>query len=975
MTKIIALICGGNYKLLLVLTIAMFCGQMTKAQIDIINTTLVTTGCNGTIDVIAQGTAGPFSIYVNGNENPVVENLNGTFTIENLCIGDYTIVVENPYMCETTLETEVMECPDVTMGFNFTTHESSCGAEDGILFFLNGIGGVGGTPPYTFEWSNESTDLSQFNLASGDYTVTVTDINGCTGTRMYTINPGPLPVGILSTNSMLSNGTDCDGSLEVTIDNTFFAPYTISLNLNGNEINTTNLSSGSFTFENLCAGMYSIEILNDAGCRRILAAEVINCNIDLNATTSNAGCDGNSGTINLNPTGGTSPYTYIWADDIITQNRTELTVGQYCVTVTDINNCTIDDCFFIRGQLSFPINLVNKTNDSYCGSKFSTCNGSIDISVPLMGGPYTFNWSGDNNFSSSSEDINNLCKGNYFVTVTEAGGCESTANFNLCCCEVEIEPGQGGDPALACYINAAGLPFTPPISFSGQPIPISETGQSDGSIDLSIVGGLEEIIISWQGPNGYTASTQDISNLSIGEYCVTVSDGCSTEEECYNIIDCGTNIPIIDANPTNTCEDVSYGRIDLTITGGTPPYDFIWSNGANTQDLENLSLGVYQVTVADVNGCRSSGQIEIYDINEITSVDVTAPCERRYSCNNEVIDELTEPFEATSNFISCTVQSITCSLTGESGQLEFTYSGTEIDYTNCDIYGICPSDGVTRELIEDGISKSIPRMELIQPPPPDCGDTDKCFTCFFYPGCEFLDGFMPTPGGIGVEGNLTVSPIGQSASCPGECEWESKCDGTLIETFCDPCPGLNPNSVNSDPSIATIFNNAKKTGHLSMDKKLFLPVGASPDLTMKEYTILFGGQTRAIIYEVDPNLLKEEKPIALDKNYSFKVDAKEKYSKEITKTNSENNQSYEMVYPNPFANYLNIEAYRSNEVNFSVSILNSLGQIITTNKFLGKKGINIFEVDTKDILPGRLYFVKIEDQFGKISIHRMVKNY
>jgi len=64
MTKIIALICGGNYKLLLVLTISMLCGQMTKAQIDILNTTLVTAGCDGTIDVIAQGTAGPFSIYL-----------------------------------------------------------------------------------------------------------------------------------------------------------------------------------------------------------------------------------------------------------------------------------------------------------------------------------------------------------------------------------------------------------------------------------------------------------------------------------------------------------------------------------------------------------------------------------------------------------------------------------------------------------------------------------------------------------------------------------------------------------------------------------------------------------------------------------------------------------------------------------------------------------------------------------------------
>ena len=130
-------------------------------------------------------------------------------------------------------------------------------------------------------------------------------------------------------------------------------------------------------------------------------------------------------------------------------------------------------------------------------------------------------------------------------------------------------------------------------------------GYQDGSIDVTVSGVSGVPIYSWTGPNGFTASTEDISGLEPGQYdlVVTDQDGC-TSAETFIV---GLNSYTTSENITNiSCNGFADGIIDLTVSGGLPPFTFLWSNGSTSEDITNLSAGSYSVTITDASGCGST---------------------------------------------------------------------------------------------------------------------------------------------------------------------------------------------------------------------------------------------------------------------------------------------------------------------------------------------------------------------------------
>src|SRR5205814_1686772 len=130
---------------------------------------------------------------------------------------------------------------------------------------------------------------------------------------------------------------------------------------------------------------------------------------------------------------------------------------------------------------------------------------------------------------------------------------------------------------------------------------------SVGAINLTVSGGTPPYTYSWS--NG--ATTEDITGLAAGTYTVTITDanGCTTNLP----VKVGTDNVTIAAIPviTNTTCSASIGAINLTVSGGTSPYTYSWSNGATTEDISGLAAGTYTVTISDANGCSTNLPVKV----------------------------------------------------------------------------------------------------------------------------------------------------------------------------------------------------------------------------------------------------------------------------------------------------------------------------------------------------------------------------
>lgn len=226
---------------------------------------------------------------------------------------------------------------------------------------------------------------------------------------------------------------------------------------------------------------------------------------------------------------------------------------------------------------------------------FGGQDGNIDLSVTGGASPYNYQWSNSDN----SEDISNLFAGNYTVIVTDAIGCDTMITYTI-------------NNGLALDISVI--------------VTNASCGQNNGSATVNIANGTSPFNYQWS--SGDTLNTAD--SLTAGIYMVTVSDanGCS-EAETFGVNNTGGMT--LSANVTDaSCPGVFDGDIDLSVSGGTAPFTYSWSNAAITEDLTNVKAGAYMVQVTDNAGCVAVLTVNIGS----SSIDLSSVVIGDPSCGN-----------------------------------------------------------------------------------------------------------------------------------------------------------------------------------------------------------------------------------------------------------------------------------------------------------------------------------------------------
>lgn len=470
--------------------------------------------------------------------------------LTNVAAGTYTVTVTDGNGCTATTTATVGQATVIQL--QATVVGATCnGAADGDVFLT----ATGGTGTYTYAWTNAATTQNLVNVAAGTYSVTVTDANGCTATGTYTITEPAALSSTLSVTDVVCFG-NATGSVNLTPSggtapySFLWSNFSVSEDLNG-----------------VAAGTYVVVITDANGCRTVDTAVVNqNTQLALSATITNVTCFGAAdGSILVVASGGVAPYTYSWSSGGTANLEQGLAPGTYTVTVTDDAGCTVLGTYTITG----PAELVTSgvvTNISCNGNS----DGAINYTVSGGVGPYTYLW----NNSAVTEDLSGLIAGTYDVLVTDANGCTARDTFTISQPNAIVSSISAG--AVAC------------------------NGGADGSAILTVSGGTAPYTFFWSN----FRFTQDIYNLSAGQYFVIIEDanGCTTVDSIT--IGQPTPLQITGSAKGAGCGNEARGSVDVTVTGGTIPYTYLWNTGATSEDITGLGTGTYCVTATDANGCE-----------------------------------------------------------------------------------------------------------------------------------------------------------------------------------------------------------------------------------------------------------------------------------------------------------------------------------------------------------------------------------
>ena len=550
--------------------------------------TVTNVACNG-------GSNGFIDLTPSGGAPPYTYNWGGGITTQDrtgLVAGTYSVTITDANNCTRTISNIVVTQPTAISGTTVVTNVACFGGNTGAI----NLTPTGGTGPYTFNWGGGITTEDRTNLVAGTYSVTITDANGCTG--------------VVSGITVTQPAAAVSGTTVVT-NIACFGGNTGAINLTptgGTGPYTYNWSSGPTTEDrtNLVAGTYSVTITDANGCTGVVSGITVTqpaAAVSGTVVVTNVACNGgNTGAINLTPTGGVGPYTYNWTSGPTTEDRTGLVAGSYSVTITDANGCS----GVVSGILvTQPTALSAATGG---GKTDVSCNGGGNGTAtvtPTGGTPgYTYSWSPSGGTNATATG---LTAGTYTVTVTDANGCTATRGFTI------------NQPAAA--LSAAT---------GGGKTDVSCNGGGNGTATVAPTGGTPSYTYSWS-PSGGTAATA--TGLSAGTYIVTVTDanGCQATRS-FTINQPATALSTSATSQTNiACNGGATGSASVTATGGTPGYTYSWApSGGTAATATGLTAGTYTVTITDANACTIT---RTFTITQPPALAVNPVSQTNIACN------------------------------------------------------------------------------------------------------------------------------------------------------------------------------------------------------------------------------------------------------------------------------------------------------------------------------------------------------
>ncbi len=437
------------------------------------------TNTNVTCNGLSNGSANASS---NGGTLPYTYSWsNGSSTVSTssspsaLSAGSYTLTLMDN--CGGSSITSVTITEPAAIAITTTVTPVTCAGGGSATASVSG-----GTSPYTYLWSdaNSQTTVTAVGLASGSYTVTLTDFNGCTDTSsvFISITSGISVSANATANVSCFGGNNGSAMANVTGGTT---PYTY-LWSDGNSQTTANATG-------LSMGSYTVNVTDNNGCTGVATIGISQPN-QLNvvaAAITNVSCNGgNNGSAFSVPSGGTAPYTYLWSPvGASSATVASLTVGTYTIMVMDScgNSATASTVITQPNQLNIITNVISNVTCSGFG------NGNASSVVNGGTTPYTYSWS-DGEITANA---NGLGAGTYTLTVSDSCGGSATST------------GLITQPAVLTTIHDS----------------VDDNGSCNGIAVLIGSGGTSPYTYFWITGN---QTTDSITGQCAGTYCCVITD-------------------------------------------------------------------------------------------------------------------------------------------------------------------------------------------------------------------------------------------------------------------------------------------------------------------------------------------------------------------------------------------------------------------------------------------------------------------
>ncbi len=562
---------------------------LADPRISIIANPLVDVSCQGVNDgyIVLQASG------LNGGLTYLWSTGAATDSIGGLDTGTYSVTVTDAGACQDSASFTLIYSTTYNYALALGIVDVSCnGFTDGSIT----ANVSGGTPVYSYLWSNAATSGQISGLDSGMYYVTITDDIGC---ELYDSAFVGMPSS-LDTSSTTVNHPQCADSLSGTVEvvATGGTPgYTYLWDNGATTAQTTALDSGThqvtITDANGCVQTFDVEVTAPEPLSSVLYWQDIDCYGDQNAQVALKVVRG-----------GTRPYQSLkWfvvengllvevTDTLQAANDSlrllNLGVDTFVLEVIDAQMCTMLDTHITTGPDSIEI---FAHSNQVCD--LSSPDGSLVIDSVVGGtAPFTYLWE----TTQTTDSIGGLNVGWYTLTVTDDNGCIQVDSFEVD--TTDLRANLQVDQSVSCL------------------------GGSDGIVSSVPSGGTMPYSYNWNSAGGQTGNTISLSGLSADTFYMTISDngGCAF----LDTIVLTEPSSAVDTSSTTVnhpqCADSLSGTVEVFATGGTPSYTYLWDNGATAAQTTALDSGTHQVTITDANGCVQTFDVEVTAPEPLSSV-------------------------------------------------------------------------------------------------------------------------------------------------------------------------------------------------------------------------------------------------------------------------------------------------------------------------------------------------------------------
>ncbi len=908
---------AGNYTI----TVSDAAGCSTILTFSIGSTTSITVTADSKNVTCNGGTDGQLTAMVSGGSAPYSYSWStgsAVNTLVNLKAGSYSVTVKDNIGCSGSATAAIAQ-PDA-INITLTTGSTNCNSSNGNIAATV----TGGSGSYKYQWSSGQTTQSVTGLAAGSYTVSITDSKGCTATKTTSISASSgVAVTVNVSNPVCSDGF---GAATATVSGGS-TPYKYAWSSGGTSSSVNNLAGGNYT----------LSVTDNNGCTAVQNFAV-NTPLALTVTTTvlPTSCSSNNGSATATlASGGTGPFAFLWNTGAKTSSISNLPAGAYTVTVTDANGCSGKSSATVAASSATTVSITS-TNIKCNGGNEGTATASVSDNTS----PYQYVWS----TGAKTAAVTGLKAGVYSVTATNAAGCSASGSITI----------------------------NEPAAISVSTTSTSATCLPTGSATVTATNGVAPYTYKWS--NG--ASTTAITNILGGTYTVTVTDanGCAvnTNVTVQSVVSANFTV-VASVSVAITEQGSASGSATATVTGGTAPFTYLWSNNYSGQTIDRLAAGTYKVTVTDKNGCTATASVTLVDA---------------------VCSQITDPGTITGNQTICQqsdLQSINEVLPalGGSGAIEYMwmYSTVASDFS-LSHYVQIPGSGNTKNLsVFPTINQTTYIRRCVRRA--GCGDYKESNVITITPTVNaVIDGptdvclgtlatFTTTnPGASSINWTATsaTNPIGNGASFATKfITIGVKVVSAVISK--NGCTRTVTKNVNSNSCVGQSGTIAAFTATIKNPKNIQLDWTTTNELIPSQYIVEHSAD--GVSFDLMVNVPSQN---SAQNAYAY-VDQAPKVGHNfyrIKQVSDNGDITYSKVlqslifsaqgdvilYPNPASSKIYVESMTANQFDGTIEVFNSYGRLMATQTFT--KDQSRYEVDLTN-LPIGTFILRLTTSNGEVK--------